>query len=508
MLWDREKSLLPSAQGLASARLNEQRVKQYNKYIEEVQALESNLDKHLFETISLRKEINEQFIKYKQCSPQEPSALIIKAGIINKLQYLELTHPGSQPVVTNRGKPSRFLHLTLETIKSIKLPDNLLDINNQEILSLMEAKSEFFQHIIGFKPSTLFDALYKNSGNGSDEDVEPSTESSSEEQLSVVKQPKFMRECPNESCRGFCNIQGVCDICKTGICTKCWAKLAEGETRSTHMCKQEDLESKQLIASESKPCPKCHVPIFRISGCDHMFCTNCKTGFNWRTGKQINNSHNTNPMLAEWQRTNNIQETNECRDGPIHEVAQRLSRKIAGYNLLKDISATSTHRVDFFSRLDNTLMIFRNFLNNRHTVDLEEANQELRIRFLLHEIDEKTFKTQALTKVREQKSRQDLRDLQEMFCTAMLELLTQVESFVQNHGKIKTARNNRTSKDWSSLYTDFAPFFTEWQKRAEELRQYYNANLTGIAMRHYAKIDIGLYTNNILSEDWKFSGHS
>ena len=34
--------------------------------------------------------------------------------------------------------------------------------------------------------------------------------------------------------------------------------------------------------NEVRSCPHCHVPIYRISGCDHMTCTACSRNFNWR----------------------------------------------------------------------------------------------------------------------------------------------------------------------------------------------------------------------------------
>ena len=48
------------------------------------------------------------------------------------------------------------------------------------------------------------------------------------------------------------------------------------------------------INNNCKMCPKCKVPIYRQSGCPHMFCVMCKTGFNWNTGiiiKKVNNPH-------------------------------------------------------------------------------------------------------------------------------------------------------------------------------------------------------------------------
>ena len=32
---------------------------------------------------------------------------------------------------------------------------------------------------------------------------------------------------------------------------------------------------------DSKPCPNCYIPIFKLSGCNQMFCTNCHVVFDW-----------------------------------------------------------------------------------------------------------------------------------------------------------------------------------------------------------------------------------
>ena len=60
-----------------------------------------------------------------------------------------------------------------------------------------------------------------------------------------------------------------------------------------HVCKKEDLETAQLLAKNTKPCPKCSMGIFKISGCSQMYCISCHTAFCWNTGKIINkNIHN------------------------------------------------------------------------------------------------------------------------------------------------------------------------------------------------------------------------
>ena len=70
-------------------------------------------------------------------------------------------------------------------------------------------------------------------------------------------------------------------ICKCGgviedrCCLKCHAtidKLPETEI---------DPETMALLEQDSKPCPNCGASISKTIGCNHMFCINCRTGFQW-----------------------------------------------------------------------------------------------------------------------------------------------------------------------------------------------------------------------------------
>ena len=49
---------------------------------------------------------------------------------------------------------------------------------------------------------------------------------------------------------------------------------------------QADQRFRELLAKEKQsgktmPCPKCNIPITKNGGCPHMYCTSCKTHFNW-----------------------------------------------------------------------------------------------------------------------------------------------------------------------------------------------------------------------------------
>lgn len=83
--------------------------------------------------------------------------------------------------------------------------------------------------------------------------------------------------CPLNICSGLVK-NGRCSECKKIICSKC------REERSVdHECNKEQLATIKLLKRDSKPCPSCKAPIYKIDGCDQMFCTKCKTAFSWRT---------------------------------------------------------------------------------------------------------------------------------------------------------------------------------------------------------------------------------
>lgn len=106
-----------------------------------------------------------------------------------------------------------------------------------------------------------------------------------------VKKVNFLTNCPVPTCEGAIRSSNrKCFECETKICSKCW--MIEKEE---HECKPEDVKSVELIRTDSKTCPKCKTHIQKISGCDQIWCTNCRTAFNWRTGKimtgRIHNPH-------------------------------------------------------------------------------------------------------------------------------------------------------------------------------------------------------------------------
>lgn len=100
--------------------------------------------------------------------------------------------------------------------------------------------------------------------------------------------------CPKLECEGVLIGTWICKLCSSVLCDKC-----SMHKKDYHRCKKEDLLTKIQIDMDSKPCPKCRVPVFKVSGCDDMFCTQCHVFFSWRTLRIIRSHIPHNPHFAQ-----------------------------------------------------------------------------------------------------------------------------------------------------------------------------------------------------------------
>lgn len=76
----------------------------------------------------------------------------------------------------------------------------------------------------------------------------------------VVKE--FIRQCPNNTCKGFLSKNLHCELCQIQACADCH------EIKSTdHVCNPDTIETIKSMKNNTKPCPKCATLIFKIEGC-------------------------------------------------------------------------------------------------------------------------------------------------------------------------------------------------------------------------------------------------
>jgi len=111
----------------------------------------------------------------------------------------------------------------------------------------------------------------------------------------VIETKKFIRKCPTEDCKGFMNEDWFCGLCDGHFCEKCNEEIVEG-----HSCNPDAVKTMELIKKDTKGCPKCGTMIHKLSGCHQMWCPDCHTAFDWRTG-EIETGRIHNPHYMEFK---------------------------------------------------------------------------------------------------------------------------------------------------------------------------------------------------------------
>jgi hypothetical protein len=152
--------------------------------------------------------------------------------------------------------------------------------------------------------------------------------------------------CITSGCKGFLDNDFKCGLCNVEVCSSC--HMQKGDE---HECKQENIDSVNLIQEETHPCPNCNTNIFKIHGCSQMFCTNCHTAFNWDTGR-IATGRVHNPHYFEWLRTRNTIMPREMGDVPcggmpgLSYVQQHM--KVVGVPVPYIVYSTSIYKMAVF----------------------------------------------------------------------------------------------------------------------------------------------------------------
>jgi hypothetical protein len=211
----------------------------------------------------------------------------------------------------------------------------------------------------------------------------------------------FIKMCPNGECRGFIDNDFVCGICKKQFCKKCNEELHEN-----HVCIPETVETIKLINKDTKPCPKCATMIYKIDGCAQMWCTNCNTAFDWRTGNLVKGRIH-NPHFFEFKKRSREHGDIPCGGRP---SISELSDKKASNEIL-DLLIT-LHRID-------------NELIHRYGDIYDDDNHHLRISYMLNSISEYEFKKELQKRDKQKCKNTDVRNIYELFTNSVSDLLRQ-----------------------------------------------------------------------------------
>ena len=311
--------------------------------------------------------------------------------------------------------------------------------------------------------------------------------------------------CPSEDCRGYISIEtGKCGLCPNMVCKTCSLPIfiphtifcydcerchqeiftishldlrdvcPKCETGKDipfhkHFCKEEDIETAKLIRQETRPCPNCSALIYKIDGCDQMWCVKCKTAFSWTTGR-IETGRVHNPHFYEWQR-----QTAEGEEIPrvVEEDACHVF-----YHQVSSACDPSSHLLR--SIIQPFHFLVTDVIPTFFRAPIEPNNLDLRVSYLMNELSKS--KLASIVQRRDKKYQKDLEifELFQAMTNAAHKIFRDIATSVSKKKKTLLSEKPLLSDNDLKFYT----------RELERLRAFTNEHLLLIGKKFKVKVKI------------------
>lgn len=273
------------------------------------------LNEDISKCMSCKKEWSRKFIKNNITAVFLNTEL--KEHYTNILFNKEISFlPETQKIIENRINQERLRKEQRKFEKElIKIVDNLTELNLEIMPLINEISAKLAPNIINIINNIAVSNEIKNEILENQKNLINIAENKKKLEterieinnlLTEIKKEinteytvKYVKSCQQEECKGFLNEEYKCGICNYYTCSKC--NIVTGtDIHGKHECDPDDVKTTELLNADTKPCPTCGMGIFKIDGCDQMWCTQCKTAFSFTTGTIETIIHN--PHYYEWMR--------------------------------------------------------------------------------------------------------------------------------------------------------------------------------------------------------------
>jgi len=274
--------------------------------------------------------------------------------------------------------------------------------------------------------------------------------------------------CPISECKGFLDDSWTCGLCSANVCPHCRVLIT-----GAHSCSADDVESAKAIAAETRACPKCSACIYKLDGCDQMWCTQCHTAFSWRTGAIETRVHN--PHFYEWMRNREVEartlgevqcgrELDDVFVIRMRRTAKQLFHPIAMKSVYADIRG-----------MNRIILQLTQLIHEEETV--AEQQFALREKFLLNRISEEDFKRTLLRKADEVEHNREVAKMFDTFARASVELLYRLESDLND----MTVHASTGTPNVEQMHRMAGPRISLYKREMSALQDYINDCLADIA---------------------------
>lgn len=268
--------------------------------------------------------------------------------------------------------------------------------------------------------------------------------------LEVKTAPIVKFKCPMDNCRGFVNQDNVCILCRETFCVSC--RECSGVS---HRCDPDVVENIKNISTETKPCPKCYISIFKLSGCDQMFCTQCQCVFSWSTGK-VESGAVHNPHYFDWilqhQAPGVDLETIACGEIP---DALQFARLVKGIHSEPAVCHKLMQIYRFRTHLERVVM---------PAFEAREDHFDLRVAYLMSEFDDDKWAMKLANREKKNMKILAYRDLLNTTLVIMSDLIRRV----------------CFNKDVENVLTTFKEFHSFFNGQSEDIVKFYGGAVPGL----------------------------
>jgi hypothetical protein len=357
-----------------------------------------------------------------------------------------------------------------------------------------------------------------------------------EKELEKKEKRAFIKPCPNKDCRGFLSTQWNCELCKVKVCKDCHEikedlnsntneedqshathqtrVLEHNQSHATHVCNKDNIETAKMLMKETRACPKCGVRIYKIDGCDMMWCTHCNTAFSWKTGK-IETKHIHNPHYFAYLRETGqqIARYNHPDAQPRREVTDfgcNYNGRIDYHTFMTRIRQSTVlnkmrqEHKDFNSFLKDMISeIFRlmgeirdyNTYNLAHRTNYNpDMNRDLRISYLNKKITDKAFQTTLMRRYKVVEYNKNIFMLNDTLVNIFNDLLLNVLQYTPDNVKPE----DLTLENLMQPFYKFIDYYNSELRKYTDLFGYDNVKYT--IRKEYEKLKNSNY--NYLKFTW------
>ena len=353
---------------------------------------------------------------------------------------------------------------------------------------------------------------------------------------------KFTMPCPHSDCKGYLSTQYKCELCSLFTCPDCFEIIGHNKN-DPHTCDPNSVASAKSIKDSTKPCPQCGVRIFKISGCDQMWCTQCQIAFSYKTLKidsgPVHNPHYYNHLRADGAAPRNPQDVlcgGLCsfRTLNSHIIDSGLKAlKFTGYGLTpRDFYLPTFNSPDIKISFNDSLEYLPVVIRYIHMVcnhitnyDLPDArtrvrnlndNLELRIDYIRDKKDKAQFTQTIYSRDKQRKKGTEILNLLELFSVVSTERFNQLcnTNYATHHFNkiidceidfdkivnLKTATPNARKTIIQHIKKNiiYATLAIEMIVQLDNLRRYFNFEMAKISAVYSNKVS-QISINNITS---------